>query len=58
MVRLPTVGSSGGLPDANAVRTKYHPSQSAKILLKDFSIIIRPPIWMRHIRQQASVQTR
>ena len=23
MVRDPTVGSSGGLPDANAVRTKY-----------------------------------
>ena len=36
MVRVPTVGSSGGLPDANAVRTKYCPSQSAKDLLKDF----------------------
>ena len=36
MVRVPTVGSSGGLPDANAVRTKYYPSQSAKSLLKDF----------------------
>ena len=29
-------GSSGGVPDANAVRTKYYPSQSAKSLLKDF----------------------
>ena len=36
MVRVPTVGSSGGLPDANAVRTKYYQSQSAKSLLKDF----------------------
>ena len=36
MVRVPTVGSSGGLPDANAVRTKYYPSQSAKSLLQDF----------------------
>ena len=26
MVRVPTVRSSGGLPDANAVRTKYYPS--------------------------------
>ena len=33
-VRIPTVGSSGGLPDANAARTKYYPSQSAKSLLK------------------------
>ena len=39
MVRVPTVGSSGGLPDANAVRTKYHPShpsQSAKSLFERF----------------------
>ena len=36
MVRVPTVGSFGGLPDANAVRTKYYPSRSAKRLLKDF----------------------
>ena len=36
MVRVPTVGSSEGLPDANAARTKYYPSQSAKSLLKDF----------------------
>ena len=36
MVRVPTVDSSGGLPDANAVRTKYYPSQSAKSLLEDF----------------------
>ena len=36
MVRVPTVGFSGGLPDANAARTKYCPSQSAKSLLKDF----------------------
>ena len=36
MVRVPTVVSSGRLPDANAVRTKYYPSQSAKSLFKDF----------------------
>ena len=36
VVRVPTVGSSGGLPDTNAARTKYYPSQSAKSLLKDF----------------------
>ena len=36
MVLVPTVGSSGRLPDANAVRTKYYPSQSAKSFLKDF----------------------
>ena len=36
MARVPTVGFSGGLPDANAVRTKYYPSQSAKSSLKDF----------------------
>ena len=36
MVRVPTVGSSGELPDANAVRTKYYPSKSAKSLLKYF----------------------
>ena len=36
MVHVPIVGSSGGLPDANAVRTKYYPSQSAKSFLKNF----------------------
>ena len=36
MVRVSTVGSSGGLTDSNAARTKYYPSQSAKSLLKDF----------------------
>ena len=36
MVRVPTVVSSGGVPDASAARTKYYPSQSAKSLLKDF----------------------
>ena len=36
MVRVPTMGSSVGLPDADAVRTKYYPRQSAKCLLKDF----------------------
>ena len=36
MVRVPTVSSSGALPDANAVRTKFYPSQSAKSFLKDF----------------------
>ena len=58
VVRVPTVGSSGGLPDANAVQTMDYPSQSAKSLLKDFLSIIRPLVWMQHIRQQASVQTR
>ena len=36
MVCVPTVGSSGGLPDAKAARKKYYPSQSAKSFLKDF----------------------
>ena len=36
MVRVPTVGSSGRLPDANAGRTKYYPNPSAKSLLKGF----------------------
>ena len=36
MVRVPTVGSSVGLTDVGAVRTKYYPSQSAKTLFKDF----------------------
>ena len=36
LVHVPTVGSSGWLPDASAVRTKYVPSQSAKSFLKDF----------------------
>ena len=36
MVRVPTVGSCGGLPGANAARTKFYTSQSAKSLLKDF----------------------
>ena len=42
MVRVPTVSPSGGLPNANAARTKYYPSQSAKSLLKGiFSNTIR-----------------
>ena len=36
MVRVPTMGSFAGLPDANAIRTKYYPSQSAKSFLKEF----------------------
>ena len=36
IVCVPTVSSSGGLPNANASRTKYYPSQSAKSFLKDF----------------------
>ena len=36
MVRVPTVDSSAELTDANAVRTKYYPSQSAKSFSKDF----------------------
>ena len=58
MVRVPTVGSSGGLPDANAERTKYYPSQSARAYRRIFSNLIRPLIWMRRIRRRASVQTR
>ena len=58
MMRVPTVGSPGGLLDANAVRTKYYLSQSAKSFLKDFPNIIRPLIWTRHIKQRASVQTK
>ena len=42
MVRAPTVGSYGVLPDANTVRTKYDPSQSAKSLLKGF-FELNPP---------------
>ena len=42
MVRVPTLGSSGGLPYANVERTKYYPSQSAKSLLKDFFNLIPP----------------
>ena len=42
MVRVPTVVSSAGLPDATAARTKYYPSQSAKSLLKDF-FELNPP---------------
>ena len=45
MVRVPTVVSSGGLPDANAVRTKCYPSQSAKSLLKDFFEHNPPTHW-------------
>ena len=36
MMRVPTMGSSGGFLDANVVRTEYYPSQSTKSLLKDF----------------------
>ena len=36
LVRVPTIGSPGGPPDANAVRTKYYPGQFAKSFLKDF----------------------
>ena len=36
MVRVPTVGSSGGPSEVGAMRTKYYASQSAKRLLKDF----------------------
>ena len=36
MGRVAKVGFSGRLPDANAARMKYYPSQSAKSLLKDF----------------------
>ena len=43
MGRVPSVDSSGGgLPDANAVRTKYYPSQSGKSFLKDFFEHILP----------------
>ena len=36
MVRVPTVGSSGVPQVVGAVRTKNHPNQSAKSLLKYF----------------------
>ena len=53
MVRVPTVGSSGGLPDANAVRTKYYPSQSAKSSLEDF-FEHNPPTHLDATHQTAS----
>ena len=53
MMRVPTVGSSGGLPDANAERTKYYPSQSAKSLLKDF-FELNPPTHMDATHQTTS----
>ena len=37
MVHVARLGSSGGLPDAGAVRTNYYSNQSAKSLVKDFS---------------------
>ena len=36
VVGVPTVASSGGLPDANDARTRYYPNQSAKSSSKDF----------------------
>ena len=36
MAGVPTMSSSGGLRDGNAVRTKYYSSQSAKSSLKNF----------------------
>ena len=53
MVRVPTVGSSGGLPDANAERTKCYPSQSAKSLLKDF-FELNPPTHLDATHQTTS----
>ena len=51
MVRVPTVGSSGGLEDANAERAKYYPSQSAKSLLKDF-FELNPPTHLDGIKTE------
>ena len=53
MVRVPTIGSSGGLPDANAVRTKYYPNQSAKSLLRCF-FEHNPPIHLDATHQTTS----
>ena len=53
MVRVPTLGSSGGLPDANADRTKYYPSQSAKSLLKYF-FELNPPTHLDATHQTTS----
>ena len=53
MVRIPTVGSSIGPPDANAVRISYYPSQSAKSLLKDF-FEQNPPIHLDATHQTTS----
>ena len=54
MVRVPTVVSSGGVPDANAARTKYYPSQSAKSLLKDF-FEFNPPTHLDATHQTTSL---
>ena len=54
MVRVPTVGSSGGVPDCNAARTKYYASQSAKSLLKDF-FEHNPPTHLDATHQTTSV---
>ena len=53
MVRVPTVASSGGLPGANAERTKYYPSQSAKSLLKGF-FELNPPTHLDSTHQTTS----
>ena len=53
MVRVPTVGSSGGLPDANFERTKYYPSQSATSLSKDF-FELNPPTHLDATHQTTS----
>ena len=53
MVRVPIVGSSGRLPDANAERTKYYPSQSAESLLKDF-FELNPPTHLDATHQTTS----
>ena len=53
IVRVATVGSSGGLPDGNAERSKYYPSQSAKSLLKDF-FKLNPPTHLDATHQMTS----
>ena len=53
MVRVPSVGSSGGLLVANVARTKYYPSQSAKSLMVDFFEHI-PPTRLDATHQTAS----
>ena len=52
-VRVPTVGCSGGLPDANVERTKNYPSQSAKSFLKDF-FELNPPTHLKATHQTTS----
>ena len=52
-IPVPTIGSSGILPDVDAVRTKHYRSQSAKSLLKDF-FEHSPPVSLDAVHQTTS----